>query len=149
MSATPSPTPVPPAPPIRPSLRAQGVVILVLLVVEVLLGSELARIGPPYPWSWLGAHIGLGILLFLVAGNAFGISLRHAQGFVRVAGGLTCLATLGAVLSGFAFLFGGQSNAALYGMEGLAVVALLGSVLLIVFGSNAARAVVRPPGAPS
>ncbi len=134
-----APTPAalpPPVPPIRPSLREQGVVILVLLVVEVLLGSELARIGPPYPWSWLGAHIGLGIVLFLVSGNAFGISLRRARGFVRVAGGLTCLATLGAVLSGFAFLFGGESNAALYGMEGLAVIALIGSFLLIVFGSS-------------
>ena len=49
--------------------------------------------------------------------------------------GITFIAALGATISGTVFLLGGQSNGALYGMEGLGGLALLGALLMIIFGS--------------
>lgn len=112
-----------------------------LVVVEIFIGNELALAGSPYPDSWLAAHIVVGLLLLAVAGHAARISMRLPKTSARVAAVVTVLAVLGAFASGLAFLFAGETNAALYGMEGLAGVALLGSLLLLVVGS----VTVRPP----
>ncbi len=143
MSAPPSSTgaSVPPAPVRDQSLRVRGAVILVLVVVEIFIGNELAVAGSPYPDGWLAAHVVVGLLLLGVAGHAARISMRLPKASVRVAAVVTVLAVLGAFASGLAFLFAGETNAALYGMEGFAVVALLGSLLLLVLGG----VTVRPP----
>jgi len=124
-------------PGVHPSLRVRGLVILIVVLAEILIGNELAVIGPPYPWSWIGIHIAVGLLLVAITGHAFGLSVRRTRkATAQVSSGVTFLSSLGAVAAGFVFLFGGQSNGALYGMEGLGGLALLGGLLMIVFGSN-------------
>jgi uncharacterized membrane protein len=126
----------------RLSLRGRGVVIFLLLILEVVLGSRLAALGSPYPDNWLGAHIGLGLLLMGFSGYVLYAAARAGRAVATTSAALTCLATVGAVVSGFVFLLGNQSNGALLAMEAFGVVALLGALLLIIFGG--ARSTVAP-----
>lgn len=125
-----------------PSLRVRSVVLFVLLIVEVLLGNQLATVGSPYPISYLAAHVVLGLLLIGFSGHLLMSAVRAGRAAATSVAALTCLATVGAVISGFVFLLGNQSSIALLGMEALGGLALIGSILLIVFGG------ARPP-APS
>ena len=117
---------------------------LVGLVIEAQLGSVLAGESGGYSHGYLGGHVGLAIALVLLTGWALGVAARGRGARLRGSAALTHLATLGATVSGFVFLFAGQANAALYGMEGLAGLAIVGSILLIVLGSVELR-----PGGPS
>jgi hypothetical protein len=130
--------PVPPAARARSTLRLHGAVILVLLLVEVLVGNLLAMAGSPYPKLTLYAHVGLAVLLVLVTAGAVGVATRRGSRRQAALAALTFAATFGAAVGGVLFLDGGGAAAALDAMEGLAGLALLGSVLLIVWGSLAA-----------
>jgi hypothetical protein len=125
------------------SLRWRGVGLLVLVTIETLVGNELALAGSPYPWSWLAVHIVVGLLLIGFAGHTARMAFRRPRTVARVSATLAALGSLGAFVSGLLFLFAGQSNGALYGMEGLAGLVFLAAVLLIVFGS------VAPPPTPA
>jgi hypothetical protein len=148
-TSVPNPAPVPRATPSGLSLRLRGVALFVLLIVEVLLGSQLARLGNPYPTSYLAAHVGLGIVLIGFSGHLLWSAVRSGRAAATSSAALTCLATVGAVVSGFVFLFGGQSAAALLSMEALGVVALIGSVLVIVLAGAGSLAPSAPGTASS
>jgi cation transport ATPase len=128
----------------RPSLRVRAVALFVLLLIEILLGNQLATVGTPYPIGYLAAHIVLGILLIGFSGNLLVSALRAGRAATTSVAALTCLATIAAVISGFVFLLGSQSSASLLGMEAFGGIALLGSILLIVFGGAPSPAGVAP-----
>ena len=137
MNGDPSPPPANSAlSPTRDStLRVRAVPTLVLLLAETLVGNELAVVGSPYPLGYLAAHVVLSLLLVGFTAHIFLRSLRLPSAAARVAGGVTFLSTLGATISGSVFLWGGGSQFAVDGMEGLAGLAILGAILLLVFGS--------------
>jgi len=141
-----SPNPAPDPTSRGGSLRVRAVVVFVLLIVEVLVGNELALAGSPYPLGYLAAHIVLAVLLTGFTSHVLLASIRGYRGSTRIAAGVTFVTTLGALLSGTVFLLAGQSNAALVGMEALAVLALLGAILLMVWGGAGSR---RPTSAAS
>jgi len=144
----PTPAPVAWAAPRGPSVRIRGVALFVLLIVEILLGNQLAVVGSPYPVGYLAAHIGLGLVLIGFSGYSLWVAARIGRGSATASAALTCLTTVGAVISGFVFLFGNQSNGALLGMEAFGGVALLGAILMVVFGGSrtAAAAPATGPG---
>ncbi len=132
---------VPTAPPHRNQmLRVHGIVIVVLVVVEVLIGNALAVAGSPYPALTLDAHVGVAALLVLVTVGAVVVSVRQRATWGRVAAVVAFVASLGAAISGTVFLQAGMATAPLDAMESLAGVALLGGLLLIVWGSSAVPA---------
>ena len=131
------------------SLRLRGSALFVLLVVEVLLGSELANLGSPYPISLLAAHILIGLALIGFSGYTLLVATRGFRAAARGSAVLTCLATVAAVVAGFVFLFGGQTAGAELSMEGFGVLALLGALLLIVFGGARTLAAAAPSTNPS
>jgi len=116
-------------------LRVRAIPILVLLLGEILLGNQLAVVGSPYPLGYLAAHVVLSILLVGFTAHVLLASLRLPRAATKFAAGFTFVATLGATLGGTAFLLGGGSLASLYAMEVLGGFALLGAILLIVWGS--------------
>lgn len=138
-----SPTPGPTAPVRDSRLRVRAIPIFVLLLAEILLGNQLAVVGSPYPIGYLAAHVALSLLLVGFTGHAFVLSVRLPKVSARACAGLTFLATLGATVSGTLFLLAGESSSALVGMESLGGLALLGALLLMVFGS------VKVPSAPA
>jgi len=125
-------------------LRLRAVPIFILLIAEILVGNELALAGSPYPVSFLAAHIVIALLLIGVTAHAFRISIQLPKASARVAAGLTFLASFGATLSGTLFLLAGGSNAALNGMEAFGLIALLGDILLLVWGSVTVQAPTTP-----
>ena len=125
------------------ALRMRAVPMLVLLVVEGVLGGQLAIVGSPYPIGYLAAHIVLAVLLVGFTGHAFQLALRLPKGSLKVAAAVTFLTTLGATVAGTVFLLGGGATSAFDAMEGLFGVALVGAILLLVLGS-----VVTPPPSP-
>ena len=141
MSAVPStPAPVPPAPAaVGPAanLRLRGVVILVLVLVEILLGNQLAVAGSPYPIAYLVVHILVAVLVCGFAGHIVLLAWKRTQTPIRVAAAITFLSAVGATLGGTWFLVGGMSNPALYTMEALGGLAFLGAILVIVLGGPA------------
>ena len=148
MSSTKSSAVVPPTSvPAHPSLRLRGVALFVLLIAEVLLGTELANVGSPYPLGLLIAHVGLGLVLMGFSGHTLRLALQGSRAAVKGSAVLTALGATGAVISGFVFLFGDQAPVAELSMEGLGALALLGSLLLILVGG--ARASGSAPGGSS
>jgi hypothetical protein len=114
----------------------RAVPIFVLIVIEGYLGSQLSAAGSPYPASYLYAHIGLAILLVLFTGHVFGTSFRVPGAAARASAGITFLAAFGATIAGTVFLLGGGANSAFLAMEGLFGVALVGAILLVLFGRS-------------
>lgn len=137
MTSTPT---APLASPVPPETRDRRIRILAApillgLLGEILLGNSLASVGSPYPDSYLAAHVALGLFLVALTGWAFGLSVRLPSVRARAVAGVTHLSTLGAVVAGTVFLLAGQAQGALDAMEGLAVLAILGAILLLVVGS--------------
>ncbi len=125
------------------SIRIRAVAIFVLLLAELLLGNQLAVVGTPYPVGYLATHIVLSILLIGLAAHVVVRSTRLPSGPAKAVAWLTFVSTLGATIGGTVFLVAGGSSIALYAMEGLGALAVLGAVLLIVWGS------VRIPSQPT
>jgi hypothetical protein len=147
--SNPDPRSTPPPASSAPSLRVRGVVLFVLLIAEILLGNQLATVGSPYPLGYLGAHIGLGLIVMAFSGHLLVAAARWGGAAAKGAALLACLGSIGAVVSGFVFLLGNQSSAALLGMEVLGGLALLGALLVIVFGGTRSTAPVAPAVGPS
>jgi hypothetical protein len=119
-----------------PPLRARAVPLLLLLLVEALLGNQLAVVGSPYPLGYLVAHVALAVLLVAFSTHVLVLARRLPGVPARTAAWVTFVSTIIATAGGTAFLFGGQSSAALYAMVAFAGVAILGAVLLLVWGSE-------------
>ena len=121
-----------------PSLRAFGLVVLVMFVLTSAVGGSLALESSYLPVT-LASHIGLALVTLGVAGYAASAVGRVYRALPRVAAGLAALCALGATVAGTVFLVGGQTNAALYAMEGLAGVGVLASIVMMVAGGQSGR----------
>jgi len=117
------------------SLRYHAVPFLVLVLAEILVGNQLALAGSPYPVGYLAAHIGLSVLL--IALGTYLVLLAHRLHRARawIPSWLCLVSVVLATVSGTDFLWGSGAQSTLYAMEGFGGLALLGSFLLIIFGS--------------
>jgi hypothetical protein len=143
MTASPPPTRFDGLP--QNALRVRAAVLLVLVILELLVGNQLALAGSPYPVPYLAGHVVLAILLVGLAAHSTILARRRAGAVAQVSGLLALLGSAGAGIAGTIFLWGGQANGALWGMEGLGVIALLGAILLLVFGSLRPASSTGPP----
>jgi hypothetical protein len=119
-------------------------VIIVLLIGEILIGTQLAMAGSPYPVGYLAAHVVVAVLLVGVTTGVNVLAYRQPRWPVRISATVTFIAAVGATFSGAIFLDVGQSSSALYAMEVLGGVALLGSILLIVWGGRPSSSAPSP-----
>lgn len=127
------------------TLRFWGVLVLVFFFLTSAVGGSLA-LESSYLVVTLASHIGLALVTLGIAGYA---ASRLGPGYrplPRAAAGLAAFAALGATVAGAVFLFAGQSNAALYAMEGLATLGIVAALLMIVVGGAAGR---REPSVPA
>lgn len=126
-------------------LRILAIPVLALWIVEVVLGNTLALDGSPYPSDLLIGHVLVAILAVLLTGFAVGVAFRSGQRRGLYAAGVTHGSTLAATISGLVFLFAGQNQYALDGMEGFAGVMLLGIILMALFGRAPSPTPVSAP----
>ena len=122
------------------SLRLRAVGMLVLLLLIAVIGGSLA-LESSYDLAVLAGHIVLALLLVGLSAHVLLAAFRSFGSVAKVGGTIAFASVLGATISGTVFLLGGGSNAALDGMEGFTIVALVGIVLLLVGGG----AVKAPP----
>lgn len=122
----------------RPSLRYLGVLVLVMFVLTSAVGGSLASENN-YLLVTLASHIGLALVTLGIAGFAASFVGRAYRPVPRASSGIAALAALGATISGTVFLLGGQSNAALYAMEGFAGLGILFALLMVVFGGPSGK----------
>lgn len=142
----PAPTPsASTAPSAARSLRLWGVLVLLLFLVTSTVGGSLAS-ESPYLAVTLASHIGLALVTLGIASYATSFVGRSYRTPARAASGIAALAALGATVSGTVFLLGGQSNAALYAMEGFAGLGIVAGIVMVVLGGASGR---RVPTAPS
>ena len=64
---------------------------------------------------------------------------RHYRTLPRAFSGLAAFSALGATIAGTVFLLGGKPDAALYGMEGLAILGMVSALVMIVAGGTSGR----------
>ncbi|HTT72813.1 MAG TPA: hypothetical protein VMG99_01495 [Thermoplasmata archaeon] len=142
-----------PAPPANPapevsstggSLRLWGVLLLVLFLVTSTVGGSLA-LESSYLFVTLASHIGLALVTLGVSVYAVAFVGRAYRAVPQGFAGLAALSALGATIAGTVFLVGGQSNGALYAMEGLAGIGILASLVVIVVGGASGK--IAPPKA--
>jgi len=115
------------------SLRLWGVVLLVLFLLTSTVGGSLS-LESSYLAVTLASHIGLALVTVGASGYATSFVGRKYRAVPRSFAGLAALAALGATVAGTVFLLAGQSNGALYAMEGLAGLGVLASLVLIAVG---------------
>jgi hypothetical protein len=120
------------------SLRYWGVLVFVLFFLTSAVGGSLA-LESSYVLVTLASHIGLALVTLLAAGYATSFVGRYYRAAPRASAGLAALAALGATIAGTIFLVGGQSNSALFAMEGLAAVGILASIMMVIFGGASGR----------
>lgn len=118
----------------RVSLRLLGIPLLVLIIVESLVGSELA-FESSYSTVVLALHILLALGLVGLSGRALYVAFGYPTSTPRLVAGLNLVASLGATAAGTVFLVGGQNPAALQAMEGFAVLIVLFALLFLTWGS--------------
>ena len=121
-----------------PSLRVWGLLVLVFFVLTSAVGGSLA-LESSYLVVTLTSHIGLALVTLGLAGYGAAFISRFYKAAPRAGAGLSALSALGATISGAVFLLGGQSNAALYSMEGFAGLGIVGALLMAVLGGLAGR----------
>jgi len=127
------------------SLRIRAVGMLVLLLLVAVLGGELAG-ESSYTWPYLAAHIVLAVLLIGFSAHVFMAAIRGAKAPAKVGAGVAFVSAVGATISGTVFLLGGSNPIALDGMEGLAIVAVVGILLILIWGSRVAPSDPATPG---
>ena len=118
------------------SLRYWGILLLVMFLLTSAVGGSLALESSYLPIT-LASHIGLALVTLGLGIYANAVVARPYRALPHAFVGLGALSALGATISGTVFLLGGQSNPALYAMEGFAVAGIIGSVLTVVFGGVA------------
>lgn len=135
MAITPqeSPAPLAPPPSASRSLRYWGVLVFVLFLLTSAVGGSLA-LESSYLAVTLASHIGLALVTLAVAGYSTRVIGRVYGVVPRASAGAASLSAFGATIAGTVFLLGGQSNAALYAMEGFALLGLLSALLMIIVG---------------
>jgi hypothetical protein len=116
-----------------PSLRRNGALVLVLFLLTSAVGGSLALEGS-YLLVTLLSHIGLGLVTLGVAGYSARVVGPAYEPLPRASAGIAAFAALVATIAGTAYFLGGQSNAALYAMEGFAGVGILAALLMIFLG---------------
>jgi hypothetical protein len=114
-------------------LRIFAIPILIATVVEGILGSALFSESLTV-WNAL-PHIILALVMVEMTAHAFVISLRLRGLRHKVAAALAMVSTLGATISGAIFLFAGESPAALESMEVTTGLLVVGTLLLLLWGS--------------
>ncbi len=117
------------------SLRRWGILVLVLFLLTVAVGGSLALESSYLPIT-LASHIGLALVTLGAAVYGAAVLARPYRTAAKASIGLAALSALGATIAGTLFLLAGQSNAALYAMEGWAVLGIVGSILAILFGGE-------------
>lgn len=125
-----------PTPARTTSLRYWGILLLVMFLLTSAVGGSLALESSYLPIT-LASHIGLALVTLGLGVYANAVVARPYRVLPHAYVGLGALSALGATISGAVFLLGGQSNPALYAMEGFAVAGIVGSVLTVVFGGTA------------
>ncbi|MGA8542122.1 MAG: hypothetical protein WB947_01050 [Thermoplasmata archaeon] len=112
--------------------------LLVLFLLTSAVGGSLA-LESSYLAVTLASHIGLALVTLGVAGYATSFVGRFYRALPRAFAGLAALSALGATIAGTFFLLGGESNPALYAMEGLAGLGILASLVVIAAGGQSGR----------
>ena len=82
----------------------------------------------------LASHIGLALVTLGVTGYAASAVGRRYRGPARTSSGLAGFAALGGTLAGTVYLVAGQTNYALYAMEGFAVLGIVAAIVMLVVG---------------
>jgi hypothetical protein len=144
MNTTPSSTPgttLPTSTPLARTLRMWGVLVFVFFLLTSSVGGSLA-LESSYLLVTLASHIGLALVTLGIAGYAASTVGPSYKPLPRTAARLGALSALVAVIAGTVFLLGGQSNAALYAMEGFAGLGLLAGLLMIAFGGDSGKRIV-------
>ena len=133
-------SPVPTSSPyrFRRSLRGWAILVLVLFLLTAAVGGSLALESSYLPIT-LASHIGLALVTLGAGVYGAAVLARPYRAPAKASIGLAALSALGATIAGILFLLAGQSNAALYAMEGWAVLGILGSVLAIVLGGESGK----------
>ncbi len=121
-----------------PSLRTLGVLVLLLFLLTSAVGGSLA-LESSYLALTLASHIGLALVTLAIAGYATSRVGRHYRTLPRAFSGLAAFSALGATIAGTVFLLGGRPDAALYGMEGLAILGIVSALVMIVAGGTSGR----------
>jgi hypothetical protein len=122
------------------SLRVWGVVVLVLFLLTSAVGGSLALESSYLP-ATLASHIGLALITLGIAGYATSFVGRAYRAVPRASAGIAALSALGATIAGTIFLLGGESNSALYAMEGFAGLGILAAIVMIVVGGASGKRV--------
>jgi hypothetical protein len=120
------------------SLRVWGGLVFVMFILTSTVGGSLA-LESSYLLVTLASHIGLALVTLALAGYTASFVGRSYRTVPRAFAGIAALAALGATIAGTAFLLGGQSNSALYAMEGFAGLGLLAALLMMVFGGPSGK----------
>jgi hypothetical protein len=133
--AAPSPANPNPSPPRDARLRYHAIPFLILVLAEIFVGTQLANAGSPYPSGYLDAHVGLSVLM--IALGAYLVAIAYPMHLPRAwfPSWLSFVSVVIASASGTKFLVSGGPQVALYSMEGFGALALLSSILLVVFGT--------------
>jgi hypothetical protein len=126
------------AAPAGPSLRTWGILTFVMFVLTSAVGGSLAA-ESSYLAVTLASHIGLALVTLAIAGYAASFVGRSYRPGPRASARMAAAAALGATLSGTVFLLGGQSNYALYAMEGFAVLGILAAIVMMVVGGPSGK----------
>ncbi len=115
------------------TLRRWGVLVIVMFVLTSVVGGSLAA-ESSYLLITLASHIGLALVTLGVSAFGAAFVARPYSSSSKAGAGLAALAALGGVIAGTIFLTDGQSNAALYAMEGFAGLGVLAGILMVVLG---------------
>ena len=126
-----------------PSLRILGIAVLGMFLLTSVVGGSLALESSYLPLT-LGSHIGLAIVTLGIAGYATSLSGRYYRTLPRVFAAIAAFAARGATIAGTVFLLGGQTDAALYAMEGLALLGIFAALVIVVVGGPSAKRVMAP-----
>ncbi len=120
------------------SVRLWGVLVLVLFLLTVAVGGSLALESSYLPIT-LASHIGLALVTLGAAVYGAAVLARPYRTAAKASIGLAALSALGATIAGTLFLLAGQSDVALYAMEGWAALGIVGSILAILFGGESGK----------
>jgi hypothetical protein len=112
--------------------------VFVMFLLTSAVGGSLA-LESSYLLVTLASHIGLAVVTLGVAGYATSFVGRNYRALPRATAGIAALSALGATIAGTIFLLDGQSNSALYAMEGLAVIGTLAAIVMIVVGGPSGK----------
>ena len=125
------------------SLRIWGILVLVMFLLTSTVGGSLALESSYLPLT-LASHIGLALVTVGIAGYVTSFVGRSYRATQRAAAGVAAVAALGATVAGTIFLVGGQSDGALYAMEGLAGLGIIAALVMVAIGGPSGKRTTAP-----